>query len=293
MKPTIRTAVLATSFLTLAACNVIHPEVVDQGAMNYKGAQTAPDQGTAFQRSLHQGYADFGRWEFQQSDFRDTKYYTDRAHLTAGGKAVQPVVLSERALASPHQGELVNGRARLMQVVSNNETTARVPGPAGAAQVYFDCWAEQAEEGHQPEHIAYCKNGFDTAMGQVTPAPMAQLAPQPAPMQSARPFVVFFDWDKSTLSSSSDATLNEIASQITRSNPSTVRIGGHADKSGTSQYNDALSKRRADAVRAMLEQRGVARTKSTVQSFGEAQPLVNTADNVREPQNRRVEVTLQ
>ena len=162
MNTTIRVAMLATSIAALSACGVIHPEVVDQNAMNYKAAQTAPDKGTAFQRSLHQGYADFGRWEFQQADFRDTKYYTDRAHMSANGQTVQPVTLSERALASPYQGELVNGRARLMQVVSNNETTARVPGPAGAAQVYFDCWAEQAEEGHQPEHIAYCKNGFDT-----------------------------------------------------------------------------------------------------------------------------------
>lgn len=294
MNTTIRVAVLATSIAALSACGVIHPEVVDQSAMDYQGAKAAPDKGSAFQRSLHQGYADFGRWEFQQADFRDTKYYTDRANLTANGQTVQPVVLSERALASPYQGELVNGRARLMQVVGNTDTTARVPGPAGAAQVYFDCWAEQAEEGHQPEHIAYCKNGFDTAMGQVTPAPMAQLAPQPAPaVQAARPYIVFFDWDKATLAPSSDTTMNEIATQISRSNPSTIRIAGHADKSGTNMYNDALSKRRADAVRATLEQRGVARTKSTTEAFGESRPLVNTADDVREPQNRRVEVILQ
>ncbi len=162
MKTAIRATVLATSVTALSACGVIHPEVVDQGAMNYQAAQSAPDQGTAFQRSLHQGYADFGRWEFQQADFRDTKYFTDRTRVSANGQTVQPVALSERALASPYQAELVNGRARLIQVVSNGDTIARVPGPAGAAQVYFDCWAEQAEEGHQPEHIAYCKNGFDT-----------------------------------------------------------------------------------------------------------------------------------
>ena len=294
MNTTIRVAMLATSIAALSACGVIHPEVVDQNAMNYQAAQSAPDRGTAFQRSLHQGYADFGRWEFQQADFRDTKYYTDRARMSANGQTVQPVTLSERALASPYQGELANGRARLMQVVSNNETIARVPGPAGAAQVYFDCWAEQAEEGHQPEHIAYCKNGFDTAMGQVTPAPMAQLAPQPAPAQpAARPYIIFFDWDKSVLAPSSDTTMKEIAAQIQRTGSGNIRIAGHADKSGTNMYNDALSKRRADAVRAKLEQGGVARTKSTVEAFGESRPLVNTADDVREPQNRRVEVTIQ
>lgn len=87
--------------------------------------------------------------------------------------------------------------------------------------------------------------------------------------------------------------MREIATQIQRSGNSNIRIAGHADKSGTNMYNDALSKRRADAVRAKLEQGGVARTKSTTEAFGESRPLVNTADDVREPQNRRVEVTIQ
>ncbi len=127
-------------------------------------------------------------------------------------------------------------------------------------------------------------------MGQVTPAPMAQLAPaQPA----ARPYLVFFDWDKSNLTDATMPTINQIATTIKSGNPTTIRIAGHADKSGTNMYNDALSKRRADAVRAKLEQGGVARTKSTTEAFGESRPLVNTADDVREPQNRRVEVTIQ
>jgi opacity protein-like surface antigen len=67
---------------------------------------------------------------------------------------------------------------------------------------------------------------------------------------------------------------------------------GHADRSGTPQYNQRLSERRAQAVAAELERRGVARSNMAIQAFGESRPLVPTADGVREPQNRRVEIVL-
>jgi outer membrane protein OmpA-like peptidoglycan-associated protein len=52
-----------------------------------------------------------------------------------------------------------------------------------------------------------------------------------------------------------------------------------------------LGQRRADAVRAYLEGHGIPGGVITTQSFGESRPLVETADGVREPQNRRVEIT--
>jgi outer membrane protein OmpA-like peptidoglycan-associated protein len=294
MSKIIRIAMLAGSVATLAACNVVHHEAFVQPPLDATAAKNAPDRGTAFQKSLHQGYADFGRYEYQQSDYRDTKYFNDKAYASAAGQNVQPVVLSTRNLSPAFESDLINGRERLMRVVGNADTIARVPGPAGAAQVYFDCWAEQAEEGHQPIDIAYCKQGFETAMGQITPAPVAQAPAKPVvQVQAARPYIVFFDWDKSSLAASSDTTMNELAAQIKRTNPTSIKISGHADKSGTNVYNDALSMRRADMVRASLERNGVTRNTSSIESFGESKPLVNTADDVREPQNRRVEVTMQ
>jgi outer membrane protein OmpA-like peptidoglycan-associated protein len=68
-------------------------------------------------------------------------------------------------------------------------------------------------------------------------------------------------------------------------------LAGHADKSGSAQYNVGLSQRRADAVRSYLEGRGVPGGAIASEAFGESRPLVETADGVREPQNRRVEIT--
>src|SRR3546814_20641131 len=69
-------------------------------------------------------------------------------------------------------------------------------------------------------------------------------------------------------------------------------LAGHADKSGSDQYNVGLSQRRAEAAKAYLAGKGVPETAIATAGFGESRPLVETADGVREPQNRRVEITL-
>ncbi len=68
-------------------------------------------------------------------------------------------------------------------------------------------------------------------------------------------------------------------------------LAGHADKSGTATYNVGLSQRRNAAVRAYLETNGIPGGVIATEAFGETAPLVQTADGVREPQNRRVEVS--
>lgn len=74
--------------------------------------------------------------------------------------------------------------------------------------------------------------------------------------------------------------------------PARTEVGGRAGRSGTRQYNERLSRRRAEALAAELERQGVARGLISVQAFGESRPLVAAADGVREPQNPRVEIVL-
>ena len=89
------------------------------------------------------------------------------------------------------------------------------------------------------------------------------------------------------------ATPNAEAAQAAQSQQTTrIEVAGHADRSGTPQYNQRLSQRRADNVAAELVRRGVPRNAIVVTAFGESRPLVPTADGVREPQNRRVEIVL-
>lgn len=68
-----------------------------------------------------------------------------------------------------------------------------------------------------------------------------------------------------------------------------VTIDAHADRVGTATSNLGLSRRRAEAVRAYLRARGVA-APIAIDAFGETRPLVETEDDVAEPQNRRAEI---
>ena len=103
--------------------------------------------------------------------------------------------------------------------------------------------------------------------------------------------MVFFDWDKSDITPQAAAILDNAASAYQTCGQAQVMLAGHADRSGSDQYNVGLSQRRADAVRSYLAGHGVPDGVITTQAFGESRPLVETADGVREPQNRRVEIT--
>lgn len=143
-------------------------------------------------------------------------------------------------------------------------------------------------------------NNFDLLLGvryafNVAPpvppaaAPAAAAAPAPAP---ARSYLVFFDWDSTVLNARARQIVAEAAQNATHVQVTRIEVAGHTDSTGTPAYNLALSRRRAEAVAAELVNRGVARQAIAIQAFGETKPLVATADGVREPQNRRVEIVL-
>ncbi len=119
-------------------------------------------------------------------------------------------------------------------------------------------------------------------------------AAAPAPAQAAPPsFMVFFDFDRSNLSAQAESTIQQAAAAYKSKGSARVTATGHADKSGPDAYNMALSLRRANAVKDSLVRNGVPATAIAVVGRGESMPLVQTADGVREPQNRRVEIVVQ
>ena len=104
--------------------------------------------------------------------------------------------------------------------------------------------------------------------------------------------MVFFDWDRSDLSGQAQSTIQQAANAFKQTGAARVVATGHADRSGPENYNMALSLRRANAVKDSLIRNGVPAGAIQVVGKGESQPLVPTADGVREPQNRRVEIVI-
>jgi outer membrane protein OmpA-like peptidoglycan-associated protein len=120
------------------------------------------------------------------------------------------------------------------------------------------------------------------------PPPVATPAPPPA-----RTYLVFFDWDKSSLTPRADEIIAEAASDSKTSQVTTIDVSGYTDTSGTPVYNQGLSERRAKAVAAQLVTDGVPMSEIETHAYGETHLLVPTGPGVREPQNRRVEIVLQ
>jgi outer membrane protein OmpA-like peptidoglycan-associated protein len=131
-------------------------------------------------------------------------------------------------------------------------------------------------------------------------APMVQapvVAPPPAPPAEPAPaaprqFVVFFGFDKSNLTTEAEKVISEAADAAKADGAATVIVVGHADTSGSPQYNQRLSERRANVVRGALVARGIDGGKITASGKGETELLVQTGDGVKEPQNRRATIDL-
>jgi OmpA-OmpF porin, OOP family len=118
-------------------------------------------------------------------------------------------------------------------------------------------------------------------------------APAPVPAQApARSYLVFFDWDKATLTDRARQIIREAADNSTRVQYTRIEVNGYTDTSGTPRYNMGLSIRRANAVKAELIKDGVPANAITAQGFGDTHLLVPTGPGVREPQNRRVEIII-
>ena len=122
-----------------------------------------------------------------------------------------------------------------------------------------------------------------------TPAGGSASAPAASP---ARTYLVFFDWDRADLTGRARQIVAAAASASSELRMTRIEVNGYTDLSGTVGYNQRLSVRRAMSVQAELVRDGVNRGEISIQGHGENNPLVQTAQGVREPQNRRVEIIL-
>ena len=112
--------------------------------------------------------------------------------------------------------------------------------------------------------------------------------------QPARPFTytLYFNSATTALTPQSRASLNEVTQKIKAFPAAQVTVIGHTDRQGSTELNDALSLKRAAAIRDLLLQIGIPRDAIEIVGRGEREPVVQTADGVIEERNRRVEIKL-
>ena len=88
------------------------------------------------------------------------------------------------------------------------------------------------------------------------------------------------------------AVLKKIADEVIKNNITEINVAGFTDTSGKDVYNLGLSKSRANTVFNALKKSGLEKQTINTKAYGETNLAVQTADGVREPRNRRVEITI-
>lgn len=297
----LRTLILVAGVATLSACADFN-KYDEVSALNDASASGSP-----FTQRLTSEYKDFVNSELKDmGDDADALHFSRKGLAAARGDAVMPEPVADWNLRDQSGAiqELSNGRGRLVAVYDRGARELQ-PDLAAVAQARFDCWIEQQEENFQQDDINACKSEFLNALQQlegVLPPPVAPAPPAPAqpfgdvnPNEQMAPenamYLVFFDFDKHDINTGAAAVLDSVAQEVRSRQLNGLHVVGHADKSGTNEYNMRLATRRANAIKDALVARGIDAGMVTTESRGEENPLVETPDGVREPANRRGEIS--
>jgi len=105
-------------------------------------------------------------------------------------------------------------------------------------------------------------------------------------------FTLYFLEGRDELTPESRQTLRQVLDEVARRPVAEIEVVGHTDRVGSALANDRLSLRRAERMRDELSRLGIAADRLQVSGRGEREPLVATEDEVAEPKNRRVEISI-
>jgi outer membrane protein OmpA-like peptidoglycan-associated protein len=237
-------------------------------------------------------------------DFSDSpaemlqRAFTAKAELAASGEEPAPEAAPD-ATIQPIYARLVAGV---------NAGKARFAEEAARAQSDYDCWILFSMVPSAAPNAAACKSQLDQSLPRLetvlrpapppmpapapAPAPVAQAPiPAPAPAQS-NDFTVYFDFDSWTLTAENLTVLTNVINSARSGGQSRINVVGHTDTSGSADYNQRLSLRRANVAVEALVNMGARRAAITASGVGETDLAVETGDNVREQRNRRTVVSL-
>jgi OmpA-OmpF porin, OOP family len=227
---------------------------------------------------------------YQWVNWSNNSFYTPTNSVNAHFSNTQGKLAYQAILGGAYNIAMVPGLAltleyRFMGILSRTyngvETVAGVPG-------FIPVSLKTGQDFNQSVLVGF-RYTFGVTPPPPPPAPAPVAAPAPAP---ARSYLVFFDWDKATLTDRAREIIREAATASTHVQYTQIIVNGYTDTSGTFRYNMGLSVRRARAVAAELVRDGVPENVISIHGYGETHLLVPTGPGVREPQNRRVEIII-
>ena len=276
-------------------------------------------EGGDFNHELAREYRDIALYEADEMyDWPDAALFSRKAILASTGQITAPENIDDWNISEDAEADFSEARTLLVDSLEAGFRD-QIPAQAASAQASFDCWIEQQEEGWQIEHIARCRQNFQNAMKNwvagkqaanaleskfLSPILVADITPdidrpeliclsgENASRPPSHNYLIQFRHNSAQLDVAADVALSESAFHARGVETVEVFIEGHADLSGTADYNLDLSLKRALAVWQRMIALGVSPDKMWIGPRGEMQPVSNVADGTRNFQDRRVALIL-
>jgi OOP family OmpA-OmpF porin len=232
-----------------------------------------------------------------QPDWVDADYFARKGLAASRGEVVAPEENANWAIPLEQplgfRTQMAEGRRRLLAALDGGGRD-RFPVLAARTQARYDCWLDRTQADWQTGADGACHREFVASLDELernlhgtAAVPPAVAAVSPGP---ARHYSIYFDFNMSGLTPEGRQIVSQVAEAARHDKTVRVALVGKADFVGTDPYNLALSERRADTVRNALAADGVSANRVDERWVGVREPTVPTANGVREPRNRVVEV---
>ncbi|MEM0989531.1 MAG: OmpA family protein [Pseudomonadota bacterium] len=272
---TVTYMLLGTAAIALAGCSQLPGSSLGAtfGAERYLNGEHG---GPGFEGALAKEYTEVARRAaFRDVRWRNSTAYIAKAQQAESGVAPAPWAPEELGVG----GEATSLFQSTVATITQNKGVR--PAECARAQVMWDQYLEALRGGDKN-----CITPADAKA--LLDEALAACAGTPGP----NAFIVYFGFNRTNLTDRARATLDEVVSAVQAMGATALSVVGHADTVGSASYNQGLSERRARRVANALVQRGVPAGAMTLAGRGENQLAQPTGDNVREPLNRRVEISL-
>lgn len=265
---------LGGAALVLAGCSHL-PGSSLGGTFTAERYLNADHGGPGFEGALAKEYTELGRRAaFTNVRWRNATAYIAKAEQAESGVAPAPWAPDQLGVG----GEAATMYPDVVAGINANKDVR--PEACARAQAMWDQYLEALYG--QPAiclDVDETRALFDEAFAACTGGGAAN-------------YIVYFGFDSTVLTAEANGVLDEVVAAVSGIATPNLSIVGHADRSGSVAYNQGLSERRATRVARALSDRGVAPGSMTLAGRSENEPAVPTADGVREPRNRRVEITI-
>ncbi len=259
-----------------------------------------------YDAALQQRYQAMSEMEGNESDSSDAWSYGNKAIAARDGFLVLPddpanhkLNAEQTAFARPVYTHLLNA---YLAGVPDTATTDMAD-----AQVNFDCWMNDIEEGKNAARAQVCHTNLVAILSRLSspdakvPASVRADAMRAANVASSTASLakgesvshrLLFGFDSAALDADAAATLDHIVRLAVAYPRSIVHVTGHTDRAGSAKYNHALARKRAANVAVALGLRGLLLDRIDEVQMGESDLAVVTRDGVAEAENRRVVITV-